>query len=77
MRAIAQQYINIASAAEFAHERELLPQAELDELRRDLQATIDAYPGLHESLVGAYEELNDGGSYYVLEPIGRLAAEQD
>ena len=77
MRAIAQQYINIASAAEFAHERGLLPQAELDELRRDLQATIEAYPGLHESLIGAYEELNDGGSYYVLEPIGRLAAQQN
>jgi hypothetical protein len=54
-----------------------LPRAELDELRRDLQATIEAYPGLHASLVGAYEELNDGGSYYVLEPVGRLAAEQD
>lgn len=77
MRAIAQQYINIASAAEFAYQRELLPQSQLDNLRRELQATIERYPGLHESLVDAYNELDDAGSYSVLEPVARLAAGQD
>ncbi len=75
MRAIAQQYLNIANAAQFAFDRELLPRAQLEALRRDLETTISRYPGLHESLVSAYEE-NGADSSYVLEPLAELSAGQ-
>ncbi len=74
-RAIAQQYLNIANAAQFAFDRDLLPRAQLEQLRRDLETTIGRYPGLHEALVSAYEE-NGALSSYVLEPIARLSAGQ-
>ena len=73
IEAIARQYINIGRAAQFAFDRGLLPQDQLDDVRHDLEATIDAHPGLHAALVAAFESVENGGSLYVLEPVARLA----
>ncbi len=76
MRAIAQQYFNIYRSAQFAHDRGLLPAAQLEQLRRDLEQTIDLYPGLRGPLVEVFRSIDGAESAYVLEPIARLAADE-
>lgn len=76
MYAVAQQYINIGRTAQYAHDQGLLPRAELDQLRRELQDAIEDFPGLHGPLVDVYLAVGDGAPLYVLEPVARLASSQ-
>lgn len=74
MNAVAQQYINIGRTAQFAHDQGLLPRAELEQLRRELEVAIEDFPGLHAPLVAVYKTVDDAGALYVLEPVAQLAA---
>ena len=76
MRAIAQQYFNIYRTAQFAYDRGLLPDDQIGQLRRDLEDTIDAYPGLRGALVEVFRTTDGAEDDYLLEPIARLAADQ-
>ena len=75
MRAIAEQYLNIYRTAQFAHDRGLLPDAQLEQMRRDLEVTIDLYPGLRAPLVEVFRTIADAEDAPVLAPIARLAAD--
>jgi hypothetical protein len=76
MRAIAEQYFNIYRAAQFAHDRGLLPDSQLEQMRRDLEVTIDLYPGLRAPLVDVFRTIADAEDADVLAPIARLAADE-